>query len=83
MIFMNTSTIKKIKKKIKLENKELVFKNVFFKYPGDKNYILNKINLNISYPNSISITGNSGCGKTTFVDLLTGLLSCKWINKLT
>ena len=64
------------KRKIKFEKSDLVFNNVFFRYPGDKNYILNKINLKIGYPNSISITGNSGCGKTTFVDLITGLLSC-------
>ena len=64
------------RRKIKLENSDLVFKDVCYKYPGDKNYILNKINLKITYPNSISITGNSGCGKTTFVDLLTGLLHC-------
>lgn len=64
------------RRKITFKKNEIVFKNVFFKYPSDKKYILNKINLNISYPNSISITGDSGCGKTTFVDLLTGLLSC-------
>ena len=38
-------------------------------------FLLNNINLEIKIPSSISVTGNSGCGKTTFVDLLTGLLS--------
>ena len=31
--------------------------------------------MEIDFPASISITGDSGCGKTTFVDLLTGILS--------
>ena len=64
------------RKEIKFGENEILFENVYFKYPGDKKYIFNKLNLKISFPNSISITGDSGCGKTTFVDLLTGLLSC-------
>ena len=47
-----------------------------YKYPSSNALALNNINLKIRYPSSISITGDSGCGKTTFVDLLTGLLSC-------
>ena len=37
-------------------------------------FLLNNINLEIEFPASVSITGDSGCGKTTFVDLLTTLL---------
>ena len=40
-------------------------------------YILKNINFEIKIPSSISITGDSGCGKTTLVDLLTGLLTFK------
>ena len=36
---------------------------------------MNNINFEIKFPSSISITGDSGSGKTTFVDLLTGLLT--------
>ena len=39
------------------------------------NFSLDKIYLELDFPASVSITGDSGCGKTTFVDLLSGLLS--------
>ncbi len=61
--------------KLHFENNEIIFKNISYKYPNNKKYTLNNFNLRISYPNSIAITGHSGCGKTTLIDLLTGLLS--------
>jgi len=77
-----------IKRRIKFIGNSIKFKNVFFNYKNSKNvlteknnekdknkFLLNNINLEIKIPSSITLTGNSGCGKTTFVDLLTGLLS--------
>ena len=62
-------------KKLKFQDKKIIFKNIFYRYPNDKKYILNNFNLIINYPNSVAISGDSGCGKTTLVDLLTGLIS--------
>lgn len=64
-----------LRRKLNFENKQIIFKNISYKYPNDKKYILNNFNLKINYPNSIAISGDSGCGKTTLVDLLTGLIS--------
>ena len=73
-------------KKIKFQDGIIKFSNVFYSYQGIKSetkktknkkiddYILKNINFEIKIPNSLSITGDSGCGKTTLVDLLTGLL---------
>ena len=66
------------------EKNTIKFNNVSYFYPklfrnqGEENpekLILNNINFEIKFPSSISITGDSGSGKTTFVDLLTGLLT--------
>ena len=82
-LYKNIFFTEKIIPKIKYKDNYISFKNVYFSYNKDKNYsriksknyILENINLQLNFPGSISISGNSGCGKTTFVDLLTGLLS--------
>ncbi len=74
------------KRKLKFLDKSIVFSNVSYSYQKTKyntqrindkkkgDYILKNINFEIKFPSSVSITGDSGCGKTTLVDLLTGLL---------
>ena len=62
------------RKNITFDKNEIIFKNIFYKYPKNENFTLANFNLKISYPNSISISGSSGCGKTTLIDLMTGLL---------
>lgn len=51
----------------------IVFKNVSFKYPGSKRYILKNFNLEIKPKESIAIVGENGSGKTTLIKLLTRL----------
>ncbi|MBI3592039.1 MAG: ABC transporter ATP-binding protein [Nitrospirae bacterium] len=46
------------------------FKNVSFKYPASKKYILDDINLRIEKGEIIAIVGRSGAGKTSLVDLI-------------
>jgi ABC-type multidrug transport system fused ATPase/permease subunit len=46
------------------------FKNVSFKYPDTKNYILNNFNLQITPGEHIAIVGENGAGKTTLMYLL-------------
>ena len=71
------------------ESQKVIFNKVSFSYVDKKNthnnfefkkdmknnFSLDKIYLELDFPASVSITGDSGCGKTTFVDLLSGLLS--------
>jgi len=61
----------KIDKKI-FFNKNVIFSNVSFYY-NSKNFIFDKINLKINKTDQILILGKSGIGKSTFLDLFTGL----------
>jgi ABC-type bacteriocin/lantibiotic exporter with double-glycine peptidase domain len=68
------------KKKIKLTFKKkfnsqylIEFKNVSFKHNGQNNFSLKKINLKIKKGKLIAVIGESGSGKSTFLDLLLGL----------
>jgi len=51
------------------------FEDVSFKYSGENNkYILKDINLEIKKGEIVLITGASGCGKTTILRLINGLI---------
>jgi ABC-type multidrug transport system fused ATPase/permease subunit len=52
---------------------ELIFKNVDFKY-DNSNLLFQNLNFKILKGEMIAITGESGSGKSTFVDLVAGLL---------
>lgn len=49
--------------------------NLFFSYTNSTPYILNDINLNINDGDYISILGDNGSGKSTFIKLILNLLS--------
>ena len=49
--------------------------NLSFTYPGSVNPSLSEVNLGVKHGQSIAIVGPSGAGKTTFVDLLLGVLN--------
>jgi subfamily B ATP-binding cassette protein MsbA len=55
---------------IKPINGSIEFKNVSFKYPTSKHYILDDINLTIKKGEIIAIVGRSGAGKTSLADLI-------------
>lgn len=55
-------------------NNQLEVKYVSFAYGGTEKVVLNNINCRIYKGESIAISGDSGAGKTTTVDLLLGLL---------
>ena len=59
-----------------LFNGQIVFDSVFFNYPNCK-FILTNINLTIEKNDCIGITGKSGIGKSTMLDLLTGIIKPK------
>lgn len=53
---------------------EINFENVSFKYNLENDLIFNSLNFKIKKGQIIGLIGNSGSGKSTFVDLLIGLL---------
>jgi ABC-type multidrug transport system fused ATPase/permease subunit len=54
--------------------KAITFKNVSFIYPGQKNYIFKNLNIKIFKNKKYLLKGESGSGKTSFADILSGLL---------
>lgn len=65
-ITVNTN-IASFKNSIKIDN-------ISFRYDGSNGYALKNFNLNIRKGECIGIIGKSGSGKSTFVDILLGLL---------
>ena len=64
-------------KKSKILNfeKNIIFKNVSFSYDDKSIIAIEDLNLQINKNEIVGIIGESGSGKSTFVDLLSGLLS--------
>ena len=52
----------------------LKFKNISYRFPKTKNYLLKKINLNIKKGDKVLISGKSGSGKSTLINLFCGLV---------
>lgn len=55
--------------------KEVRFQNVDFKYQKNSELILDNITISIPKGEIIAITGSSGTGKSTFLDIFCGLLT--------
>lgn len=55
-------------------NEKIVIEGVEFYYPSNYKTILRKVSFTIPKGNFVGIIGSSGAGKTTFVDILLGLL---------
>ena len=55
-------------------NNKITIKNLSFKYKDDENNALENINLSITKGENIGIMGSTGSGKTTFINILMGLL---------
>jgi ABC-type multidrug transport system fused ATPase/permease subunit len=53
---------------------KIEFKEIFFKFPKSDNFTLNNLEFILNKNETIGIMGISGVGKTTFLDIFTGLL---------
>lgn len=49
---------------------KIEFKNVWFKYPGAKDFALKNINLSLNSDDKVAVVGINGSGKTTLIKLL-------------
>jgi ABC-type bacteriocin/lantibiotic exporter with double-glycine peptidase domain len=49
-------------------------KNIFFRYPNSNTDTIKGININIKEGERIAIVGNNGSGKSTFINMICGLL---------
>jgi ABC-type bacteriocin/lantibiotic exporter with double-glycine peptidase domain len=55
-------------------NKKISLKNIHYKYPNSSRTALDNIGLSIPLNSTIGLIGATGCGKTTLVDIIMGLL---------
>jgi ABC-type bacteriocin/lantibiotic exporter with double-glycine peptidase domain len=57
-----------------IDFKNIILKNVYFKYGNARNFVLKDINAQIDKGDKILILGESGSGKSTLIDIIMGLL---------
>jgi ABC-type multidrug transport system fused ATPase/permease subunit len=55
-------------------SKNIELKNIQFSYPASREPVLKGIDLTIAKNTAIAFAGTTGCGKTTLVDVIMGLL---------
>ena len=63
--------------KTKIDTKEedkLIFENVYFKWPGQEKFIIENCNFSIGGPGLWMLLGKNGCGKSTILKLIKGIL---------
>ena len=53
-----------------MNSTEIVFDNVSFAYPNTEHFVLNCINIRITEGEKLSVVGQNGAGKSTFIKLL-------------
>ena len=54
---------------------ELIAKNISFKYPSAKNYLLKDVNLELDNKKIMGLIGDSGSGKSTLCKILSGYVT--------
>lgn len=60
---------------ITLDKPSIMVQDLYFKYENSEKFLLEGVNLSIPFGSVVAITGNSGAGKSTFADLIMGLLN--------
>ena len=64
------------KEEEKINLKKITLKEVSFSYPNSKQKVFDRINFEINANDKIGIIGKTGTGKTTLLNLITGLIDC-------
>ena len=64
-----------INSRVLLKNKEIIIKDLTFKYKNSYSNVLSGFNLNINKGDFIMILGPSGSGKSTLINILLGLIN--------
>lgn len=72
---MESNDVKEAQEKFNVAFQRIEFRNVWFKYPGARDYVLKDISLIIDAEHCYSIVGVNGSGKTTLIKLLLKLYS--------
>jgi len=73
----NTNKLRNVPANININtffSKNIRLNNVSFTYTKDRNFSLKNIDIEILKGSSVGVIGSSGSGKSTFVDILIGLL---------
>ena len=58
-------------------NKEITLKNIHYNYPNSSRTALKDVNLSIPAKSTVGLVGSTGCGKTTTVDIILGLIEAQ------
>lgn len=53
---------------------DIRLENIIFSYPGTDKEIIKNQSISVAFNTSVALVGATGCGKTTFVDIILGLL---------
>ena len=64
-------------KNLEIQNGEIKFKNVNFRYNKDEKKVLNSVNLEIKGGEITSLVGHSGAGKSSIMNLIPRLYDCE------
>jgi ABC-type multidrug transport system fused ATPase/permease subunit len=55
-------------------HRNIRLENIIFSYPGTNKEIIKNQSITIAVNTSVALVGSTGCGKTTFADIILGLL---------
>jgi ABC-type multidrug transport system fused ATPase/permease subunit len=70
--------LKKVNDNLHIERidkfEQIEFKEIFFKFTKSDNFVLNNLEFILNKNETVGIMGTSGVGKSTFLDIFTGLL---------
>ena len=58
----------------KNENGKLIFQDVYFTWPGNKDFVIKQCSFSLSKPGLWMLVGENGCGKSTLLKLIKGIL---------
>ena len=67
---INSTKIKKL-----VFKEKIILSSISYKFQKDENYLFKSSTIEIKKGDIIGIIGNSGSGKSTFIDILVGLLN--------